>query len=564
MLQQITNTETLDTLSVTSGQAGNAMLFIVVGICVIVVAVYLLFFLPKKLKDDESKYLEIKAKNRGNGKSFKKSGLLNQPVAKKDEAKVSVSEQEPQASNKISILEKKIKLEQRQDVVKSIPKSIIIKPEKEEQLKVKHIGYNPINIFAQTEPLSYPYVVMPKPNSVIKFPRKGRNGRKGYKEDDFKVFIDNYFKNNFQVYNDRFVLAKNSPNPYEPDFTLIDEKEGINIFLDVEIDEPYEGLNDLETRKATHYQYSDINRNNAFKNRGWMVIRFAEIQVHQNPDSCCRFISDVIKSINIKFLFPESLRNVKKLTPLLQWSKEEAEKWSAEKYREKYLGITNFGHAAERQTLTDIVETELGEQIEEKVQDEIVFIPVPSSKPKTTNVKLEKIYSAINSGLFLSFKVNGSSTITKPIKSTETKLTAFCFVKNKERIFNIYELSELNLKNNYFTLKVAGPTIGIEQITSAINTAIEYQRFIRMKYTRSSWTNMIVDRETGELIIDRIEAEESIRTINDVQLSINVLAQDQINTYNLNGNYLTAYCNKKDELRTFRFDRIGEIEILDL
>ena len=85
-----------------------------------------------------------------------------------------------------------------------------------------------------------------------------------------------------------------------------------------------------------------------------------------------------------------------------------------------------------------------------------------------------------------------------------------------------------------------------------------------MKYTRSSWTNMVVDEETGELLIDRIEAEESIRTINDVQLSINALAQEHIEAYNLDSNYITAYCNKREEKRTFRFDRIGEIEILNL
>lgn len=85
-----------------------------------------------------------------------------------------------------------------------------------------------------------------------------------------------------------------------------------------------------------------------------------------------------------------------------------------------------------------------------------------------------------------------------------------------------------------------------------------------MKYTRTGWTNMFVDKETGELLLNRIDAEESIRTINNVQLAIEVLSQDQINTYNLNSNYITAYCNKREEQRTFRFDRIGEIEILDL
>ncbi len=50
----------------------------------------------------------------------------------------------------------------------------------------------------------------------------------------------------------------------------------------------------------------------------------------------------------------------------------------------------------------------------------------------------------------------------------------------------------------------------------------------------------------------------------DTHIFINALAKEQINAYNLNSNHISAYCNKREEERTFRFDRIGEIEILDL
>jgi len=438
----------------------------------------------------------------------------------------------------------------------------IINPEFEDQSKEKYIGYNPINIFAQTEPLHYPYVLMPNHNSVIKFPRKGRSGRKGYKEEDFKKYIYKYFNSCFQIFDDRFILIKNSIKPFEPDFTLIDEKDGINIFLDIEIDEPYEGINDVINRKPTHFQYSDTNRNNAFKNRGWIVIRFAEIQVHQKPDSCCLFISDVIKSINSKHKITENLTNINKIQPIRQWTKEEAEVWSINKYREKYLGISSFGITADGITLTDINETELGDKIEEKVIDDL-YIIIPKVS-KTTNLKLEQINSSIKLNKFLSFKYKNSKTIVKPLNATETTLTAFCYIKNSERLFHIYNISDLHQKDKYFTLRVAGPSIGLDQITTVVNTAIIYHMHIRMKYTRRTWNNMLVDLETGELIIDRVEAEESIRTINDVELSINALAQEHIENYRLNNNYITAYCNKRQEQRTFKFERISEIEILDL
>ena len=443
----------------------------------------------------------------------------------------------------------------------SVPKPVRV--EVEEQSKEKYIGYNPLNIFAQSEPLNYPYVVMPKPDCVIKFPRKGRTGRKGYKEDDFKTYIEKYFKNDFQVFDDRFILTKNSSNPFEPDLTLIDERNGINLFIDIEIDEPYEGINDVEKRKSTHFQYSDTNRNNAFKVRGWIVIRFAEIQVHEKPASCCRFIADVIKSINPKYEVQSVLAKVDRVEATRQWTQEEAQTWSKAKYRENYLGIRQFGNTGNKQLL-EVLETEIGEKIEEKITDEKLFVPSPKPVTQVKNPKLVIIDSVITKSGYLTFAYQGSTTVVKPIKVIDSDLHAFCYVKNIGKVFDIYEMSDLNAKENYFTLRVAGPTIGIDKISNAVSTAINYKKHIRMKYTRASWNQMGVDPLTGELIMNRTEAEESIRTINNVQLSINALAEDQINAYNLNSNHITAYCNKREEQRTFRFDRIGQIEILDL
>ena len=564
MIILVTNKDTLDSLSHASVSNLNmGLLILIVTITIgLIVIFYLKIGTKKKSPINETLEKEIPAVTKtklsskekqssieiqvGENRKTIQSGLIKKEVIKKEIVK-----------------EEKNKSEINKSIEPTLVKVIeTIKPEKEEQSKEKYIGYNPINIFAQPEPLNYPYVNMPKPNCVIKFPRKGRSGRKGYKEENFKIYIERYYRSDFQVFDDRFILVKNNPKPFEPDFTLIDENNGINIFLDIEIDEPYEGLNDIKERKPTHYQQSDTNRNNAFKNRGWIVIRFAEIQVHQAPNSCCRFIADVLKSINSKYVAPENLSKYEKLTPLRQWTKEEAEKWSLERYREKYLGIDSFGITINNDEINNIEETDIGNIIEDKVEDD-KFIPIVTLST-TSNAKLDKIYSAINSNKYLSFKFDKENTVVKPIKLAEDKLTAFCFVKNRERNFPIYNITELTLKDTYYTLRVAGPTIGLEQITNAVNTAIIYHKLIRMKYTRSSWTNMVVDRETGELMIDRIEAEESIRTINDVQLSINALAQEHIEAYNLNSNYITAYCNKREEQRTFRFDRIGEIEILNI
>ena len=528
-------------------------------------------------------YLVSKKQKRRRRNSFRKK---NTPITAAKSRIGKTTNNRPKATaNKVSITTKKhinkdettlkstettIKSKKSLDTSKTTTSNELSLPKKEEVLqpdtiensKIKYIGYDPINIFAQTEPLSYPYVIMPNKNSVIKFPRKGRVGRKGFKEGEFYLYLIKYFKNKFQILDDRYITTKNQIRPFEPDFTLIDEALGKNIFIDIEIDEPYEGINDLNKRQATHYQQSNKNRDNAFKNRGWIVIRFAEIQIHQNPDSCCQFIADVIKSINPKYSIPKELVGLAKIKSIKQWTKNEAIKWSNEKYREKYLGIDSFGLIHTDNQLNIAKELDIEKEIEIIVKDDkLIHIPIELKKSYTN---LEKINLAINSGRYLSFVVKGEKCIIKPISISSNILIAFCYVKNSNRSFDLNSLEDLNIKETYYTLRLSGPTIGVDKITNAVNQCIAYNKLIRMKYTRAAWTNMLVNKQTGELLIDKIEAEESIRTISNVQRSIDVLTQKHIDLYKLNSNYITAYCHKREEQRTFRFDRIGEIEILNI
>lgn len=562
-LQVTQHTESLDSLTQTTGQDQTGLnLLIAGGVMVLTIIVWVLVRQGTKKQPRQRPSQQPTSKSKQsvqtdtNSKAFSTNKLKQEPKPKETQRK------EKATTTKIE----KAKAE-NDKIQKPFPeptKPNPIEPLPEEQSKPKYIGYNPINIFGQTEPFNFPYVIMPKPECIIKFPRKGRTGRKGFKEDDFKSYLTKSFSNAFKIYDDRFITVKENSKPYEPDITFTDEKNGINIFLDIEIDEPYEGINNIALRKATHFQYADTNRNNAFKNRGWIVIRFAEIQVHQEPLQCCLFVADVIKSIHSKFEIPSALLKVHKVTPLKQWTKEQAEQWSKEKYREKYLGIDNFGFISETEKLEELQETDLGELIENEVEDERPFVP-PEDKPKTSsNPKRDIVQAAIQNSKFLSFTYNGSRTITKPKNLNGSLFTAFCYVKNREREFSISDLQNPTIKQKPFTVEDTGPNLGLDSIKNIANTAIQYGKFIRMKYIRSAWTEMKVDKETGEVIIESTEAEESVRTINNIQLSIDVLDQDHIDKYNLDENYITAYCNRREAKRTFRFDRISEIAILNL
>lgn len=434
-------------------------------------------------------------------------------------------------------------------IMPSMALELIEKEDYSKLSKPKYIGYNPINIFAQTEPLNYPYVIMPsKSGCVIKFPQKGRTGRKGYKEDDFLQYIRKYFKETFEIYDDRYVLTKK--NRYEPDISLLNEKNGINIFLDIEIDEPYEGINDIKNRKPTHFRFADVNRNNEFKNRGWIVVRFAEIQIHQNPDGCCRFIADVIKSIYPQFNIPLGLMVAKRIEPVLQWTKELALNWSAQNYREQYLGIEQFGYMPIIQE-TDFVLIQDEEIEKEVVDDKSISL---SEKNGISTFPQNIIDIAIRTNKYIVFQYEKDKTIVKPTKCKENVIAGYCYVKNMIRSFDISKMEDIHLKNEYYTLRLSASELGIQTVANMMNIIIPDHKYVRMEYTKPARSFVDMDTETNELIQKQTKAETSIRTISDIQLD----------TEGWGENYIRVYCHKREEERTFYFGRISLLEILDL
>ncbi len=119
---------------------------------------------------------------------------------------------------------------------------------------------------------------------------------------------------------------------------LINEKENKNIFINIEIDEPYDGV----SRIPTHEINRDVYRDLFFTNRGYIVIRFTEKQIFEEAKQCCVFIANVIKSIDATYT-NEELKSDIKISIQKQWDTLQAKKWAQEKYRENYLGILRFG-----------------------------------------------------------------------------------------------------------------------------------------------------------------------------------------------------------------------------
>lgn len=154
----------------------------------------------------------------------------------------------------------------------------------------------------------YPYIVLPginrvnehslashyelnRNNSFFESPKIGRS-----------EFI--LFEKLLNKYGDKFIwgCGMNQLDIYYPDISFIDEPN--KIFIDIEIDEPYE----LQTKSPIHYNdfeydfdtkkicITDKNkhRDSTFSKKGLTVIRFSEEQVLTQPEKCLGIIDYII------------------------------------------------------------------------------------------------------------------------------------------------------------------------------------------------------------------------------------------------------------------------------
>lgn len=201
-------------------------------------------------------------------------------------------------------------------------------PDQTEDLR---IGFTPIETLVNKN--EFPVVLMPQKNSFLKLPRYGRSDVRGYKEAEFlELLKDADLPLDISI--DRHLSIPGRTYPYEPDFVLY--KHELGLYIDLEIDEPYDGF----SRILTHVKDgADDIRDRFFVESGWTVVRFTEHQIHTNPDGCIRFIRHIINAIFENQLNAKILDCV---DPESKWTANQAIIWERNLYREKYLGIQSF------------------------------------------------------------------------------------------------------------------------------------------------------------------------------------------------------------------------------
>jgi hypothetical protein len=229
-------------------------------------------------------------------------------------------------------------------------------PSKNEQLEstVKEIEFVDYQISQFDNTDSYPILRTPDKGCVIRTHRFGKSKRRGYKEEIFQNSVQKYFGDLFHILGNVRLNTGKETRPFEPDIAIIGKNSHKDIRIDIEIDEPYSGIN----RQPIHCKGEDDMRDIYFTDRGWIVVRFSEYQVHTQELECLKYIANLIKKIDANYIIPTSLNSILAIEKEKLWDIVQAQKWEREKYREKYLGI-EFGIVPDN---TDTIEQDFSEQ----------------------------------------------------------------------------------------------------------------------------------------------------------------------------------------------------------
>lgn len=222
-----------------------------------------------------------------------------------------------------------------------IPNESLEKSTKQkEETKGLFVEYNKAPIYNDMPLNTYPAIRFPEKGCIV-FPyRTGKQFRRGYTEQLFEDFIKSHLPNSFSIIGNAKILLGDECRPYEPDIAII-ASSNKNIRIDIEIDEPYNGV----TREPTHFigcgdEFRDLNIINA----GWIVMRFTEEQIFCEKEKCLNEIYRLLWSLDSNYVF-EILnfdRNIHLgIKPF--WTELDAKMMAATNFRENYLQH-NFGN----------------------------------------------------------------------------------------------------------------------------------------------------------------------------------------------------------------------------
>ncbi|MBK7856290.1 MAG: hypothetical protein IPJ79_16635 [Bacteroidetes bacterium] len=176
---------------------------------------------------------------------------------------------------------------------------------------------------------------------AMKRPNQYLEQRRGYTEDYFSNFLHKWFPERvFTNYTFEInPLLKEKYRPFLADFIFQGED---NLHIDIEIDEPYDliNLNPIHLFDKSNSNEDDTFRNHIFSNVfGWVVIRFSEDQIVNQPDECCRFIAEIILELTGNDQFLTNLKSYNNPTICSRWNTSDVLNMINQDHRKKYLSL---------------------------------------------------------------------------------------------------------------------------------------------------------------------------------------------------------------------------------
>ncbi len=291
--------------------------------------------------------------------------------------------EEKKAKDQIKLKPEKIVISEPLIILKKRQKEKLPDPKIETDEILNKNLYVDYDSFLRDNVESYPILRIPKKGCIVRTHRIGSKKRRGHKEKTFQMAIQQCYSSVFSISGNIRLNTGIETRPYEPDIAIIDLKSDKNIRIDIEIDEPYAGI----TRQATHCKGEDYARDSYFIDRGWIVIRFSEFQVHTFEKQCLKFIGTVIKSIDNNFTIPKELLLFPDIAYEEMWDLIQAQKWEKENYRENYLN-----HKFEEvEELPETIERGLNQQ--EKGEEKLVKPSIIGKVDKDKNIGYNKANS---------------------------------------------------------------------------------------------------------------------------------------------------------------------------
>lgn len=180
--------------------------------------------------------------------------------------------------------------------------------------------------------VNYPICRIPKKGVIVRSHRFDKFKESNADFYKFKYELERIFSPYYIVSDVVRINTVRENRPFDLDLALMHRKDG-GIRINIEVDEPYSFF----SREARHCIGEDIHRDDYFIERGWLVVRFSEIQVHRNIEGCLKYIAELVSQIDTYFEVSSSFLNYSRIKDEPLWDIVQAQKWEKASYRETYI-----------------------------------------------------------------------------------------------------------------------------------------------------------------------------------------------------------------------------------